>query len=307
MTHEPLIEVIRDGRTESVHYGSLVVLGADGSERFALGDVDTPGYPRSTAKIMQTTGLVRLGLDLPPELLALAVSSHSGEKFHLEGVRRILDAAGLTETDLALPESLPLDEKPRDEWIAAGRPARKLAHCCSGKHAAMLTVAAAHGWSIVDYIDPGHPLQLALADTVENLTGESIAHVAVDDCRAPLFAVSLRGLARAAGRIATGAPGSPEHRVAAAVREHPEMVAGPGRDVTRLMRAIPGLIAKDGAESVGVAALPDGTAIALKIADGSARARLPALVGALSQCGVDLGEALDLPATFRPTFTAQAV
>ncbi|MFD2418598.1 asparaginase [Amycolatopsis pigmentata] len=307
MTHEPLIEVIRDGRTESVHYGSLVVLGADGTERFALGDVDTAGYPRSTAKIMQTTGLVRLGLDLPPELLALAVSSHSGEEFHLEGVRRILDAAGLTEADLANAESLPLGEKPRDEWIAAGRPARKLAHCCSGKHAAMLTVAAAHGWSIVDYVDPGHPLQLALADTIENLTGESIAHVAVDDCGAPLFAVSLRGLARATGRIATGAPGSPEHRVATAVREHPEMVAGPARDVTRLMRAVPGLIAKDGAEAVGVAALPDGTAIALKIADGSARARLPALVAALGQCGVDFGEALNLPATFRSTFAAQAV
>ena len=109
------------------------------------------------------------------------------------------------------------------------------------------------------------------------------------------------------GRIATGAPGSPEHRVAAAVREHPEMVAGPARDVTRLMRAVPGLIAKDGAEAVGVAALPDGTAIALKIADGSARARLPALVAALSQCGVDLGEALELPATFRPTFATQTI
>lgn len=309
MHHEPLVEVVRDGRTESVHYGSLVVLGADGSERFALGDVDTAVYPRSTAKIMQVTGLVRLGLGLPPELLALAASSHSGEDFHLDGVRRILDAAALAESCLANPESLPQGEKPRDGWIAAGRPARKLAHCCSGKHAAMITVAAAHGWSTVDYVDPAHPLQLALANTVEDLTGESIAHVAVDDCGAPLFAVSLRGLARAAGRIAIGAPGSPEHQVASAIREHPEMVAGTARDVTQLMRAIPGLIAKDGAEAVGVAALPDGTAIALKIADGSSRARLPALLAALGHCGVDLvslGEALNLPATFRPAFAAQA-
>lgn len=306
MRHEPLVEVIRDGRTESVHYGSLVVLGADGSERFALGDVDTAVYPRSTAKIMQVTGLVRLGLELPADLLALAVSSHSGEDFHIDGVRRILDGAGLTEADLASPESLPLGEETRDGWIAAGRPARKLAHCCSGKHAAMLTVAAARGWSTVDYVDPAHPLQLALADTVEDLTGESIAHVAADDCGAPLFAFSLRGLARAAGRIATGAPGSPEHQVASAIREHPEMLAGPARDVTRLMQAIPGLIAKDGSEAVGVAALPDGRAIAVKVADGSARARLPALLAALGQCGVDLGEALSLPDTLRPAFATQA-
>jgi L-asparaginase II len=54
------------------------------------------------------------------------------------------------------------------------------------------------------------------------------------------------------------------------------------------MRAVPGLIAKDGFEAVQVAALPDGTAIAVKIADGGDRARLPVLAAALELCGIDV-------------------
>jgi L-asparaginase II len=280
--HVPLVEVLRDGLAESVHYGSLVVVGPDGAVRQALGEVDKPCYPRSTAKLMQAAGMVRLGLDLAPELLALSAASHSGEDFHLAAAQRILDTAGLDESSLGNPESLPYEAAVRDRWIAAGRPARKLAHCCSGKHAAMLTVARAHGWSTVDYLDPGHPLQRALAATVEDLTGEPIAHVAVDGCRAPLFAVSLRGLARAIGRIATAPAGTPEHLVAQAIRRHPEVVAGPRPDVTRLMIALPRRIAKDGAEGVQVAALPDGTSLALKISDGADRALLPTTVAALN-------------------------
>ncbi|HKS48884.1 MAG TPA: asparaginase [Amycolatopsis sp.] len=304
MRHEPLVEVWRDGLPESVHYGSLVVLGPDGAVRFALGEIDAPCYPRSTAKLMQAVGLVRLGLDLPPDLLALAAASHSGEEFQLAGARRILDTCGLTEHDLGNPESLPYEAEIRDVWLAAGRPARKLAHCCSGKHAAMLAVARAHGSSTADYLDPGHPLQRALADTVEDLTGEHIACVAVDGCRAPLFAVSLRGLARAAGRIAAAPAGSPERRVARAIRRHPEMLAGPRRDVTRLMTAVPGLIAKDGVEAVQVVGLPDGTAIALKIADGGDRARMPATLAALSLTGTTLPGPLGMPDSLRATFGA---
>ncbi len=69
---------------------------------------------------------------------------------------------------------------------------------------------------------------------------------------------------------------------------HPHLVGGPDRDVTRLMRAVPGLMAKDGAEGVYVAALPDGRAVALKIADGASRARLPVMVAALARLGVDV-------------------
>lgn len=284
--HAPLVHVLRDGMVESVHHGSVVVLAPDGSTLFQAGDVDAACYPRSAAKPVQAAAMARLGLSLPPELLALTAASHSGEPFHLEGAQRVLAASGSTEDDLGNPADLPFDPVERDRWIAAGRPARKLAHNCSGKHASMLLTARENGWPTEDYLDPDHPLQRGIAATVEELTGQRIAHVAADGCGAPLFAVSLRGLATAVGRIARAPGGSPEAAVARAVRAHPEMVAGTRRDATALMRAVPGLIAKDGFEAVQVAALPDGTAVAVKIADGTDRARLPVTVAALALAGV---------------------
>ncbi|NBH10088.1 asparaginase, partial [Amycolatopsis sp. SID8362] len=101
-------------------------------------------------------------------------------------------------------------------------------------------------------------------------------------------ATTLRGLATAVSKLATAAPGTPEHLVADGIRTHPELVGGSRRDVTAVMRAVPGLIAKDGFEAVQIAALPDGTAIAAKIADGGDRARYPVLAGALKLCGIDV-------------------
>jgi aspartate ammonia-lyase len=285
--HVPLVHLRRGGLVEGVHHGSVVVLDSDGSVLFQAGDIDTAFYPRSAAKPMQAVAMTRLGLALPPELLALTAASHSGEPGHVAGTERILDSGGLAEHDLRNPAGYPLDPAEHEAWHAAGRPADRLAHNCSGKHASMLHTSRMRGWTLEDYLDPAHPLQRAIADTVEDLTGETIAHTAVDGCGSPLFSVSLRGLARAIGRIGRAAQGTPESRVATAMRAHPEMVAGSRRDTTHLMQAVPGLIAKDGFEGVQVAALPDGTAVAVKISDGADRARLPVTAAALALAGVD--------------------
>ena len=278
------MHLLRDGLVEGVHYGSVVVVAPDGTVAFQAGDVDAAFYPRSAAKPIQATAMTGLGLRLPPELLALSAASHSGEEVHLVGAQHILDTAGLSERELRNPADLPYDPVERDAWIAAGRAPSRLAHNCSGKHSAMLATSARHGWSLTDYMDPAHPLQQAIAATVAELTGGPVAHVAVDGCGTPLFAVSLRGLATAIGRIAS----APDNPVATAMRAHPEMVGGSRRDGTALARAVPGLLAKDGFEAVQVAALPDGTAIALKIADGGDRARPPVLAAALRLCGVSV-------------------
>jgi L-asparaginase II len=284
VSHEPLAELIRDGMVEGVHHGSAVVLAPDGSTLFAAGDTDTAMYPRSTAKPLQATAMARLGLRLSPAGFAIAAASHSGEPMHLDAAVEVL--GGRSPGLLGNPADFPFDPVERDHWIAAGRAPSRLAHNCSGKHAAMLATCELNGWRLDGYLDPAHPLQRAIAATVEDLTGRGIARVAVDGCGAPLFATTLRGLATAVSKIATAAPGTPEGLVAGGIRQHPELVGGSRRDVTAVMRAVPGLIAKDGFEAVQVAALPDGTAIALKIADGGDRARYPVLAALLGLCGV---------------------
>ncbi|MER7486543.1 asparaginase [Streptomyces sp. NPDC126497] len=291
--HVPVAHLIRGGVVEGVHHGSVVVLGPDGEVGLRLGDIEAACYPRSALKPVQAVAMVRAGLPLEGELLSLAAASHSGEERHLAGVRRVLELAGLTEDDLRNVPDLPLDPAVRDAWVREDRPPSRLAQNCSGKHAAMLYTARLNGWSLDDYLDPAHPLQQAIAEIVEDLTGQRVATVTADGCGAPLFAVSLHGLARAAARITTAVPGTPEARVADAMRGHAEMASGSGRDVAALMRAVPGLLAKDGFEGVQVAALPDGRAVAVKIADGASRARVPVAAAALARAGVDpslLGE-----------------
>ncbi|MGW0577374.1 asparaginase [Streptomyces sp. NPDC002920] len=291
--HTPVAHLVRDGVTEGVHYGSVVVLRADGTVELQLGDIEAAFYPRSALKPVQAVAMLRAGLPLDGELLSLAAASHSGEERHLAGTRRILELAGLTEDALRNVEDLPYDPAIRDAWIREGRAPSRLAQNCSGKHAAMLYTCKLNGWSLDGYLDPEHPLQQAIAEIVEDLTGQRIARVTVDGCGAPLFSVSLHGLARAAARITTAAPGTPEARVADAMRDHAEMASGAGRDVAALMRAVPGLLAKDGFEGVEVAALPDGRAVAVKISDGANRARVPVVAAALGRVGVDpalLGE-----------------
>ncbi|MGW0760379.1 asparaginase [Streptomyces sp. NPDC002814] len=287
--HAPVAHLIRGGVIEGIHYGSVVVLGTGGQVQFQLGDIEAAFYPRSALKPVQAAAMVRVGLPLDGELLSLTAASHSGEERHLAGTRRILELAGVSEDDLRNVPDLPFDPVVRDSWVREGRMPSRLAQNCSGKHAAMLYACRLNGWPLDGYLDPAHPLQQAIAEIVEDLTGQRIAQVTVDGCGAPLFSVSLHGLARATARITTAVAGTPEARVADAMREHAEMASGSGRDVAALMRAVPGLLAKDGFEGVQVAALPDGRAVAVKIADGADRARVPVAAAALAWAGVDPG------------------
>jgi L-asparaginase II len=278
-------EIVRSGFVEGHHYGSVVALAADGSVDWSVGDVTDPILPRSCNKPLQAVGMLRAGLDLDGELLALASASHSGESFHLEGVRRILAGAGLGEEALQTPVDYPLDDQAREEWIRAGDARSSIAMNCSGKHSAMLATCVANGWDTATYLDVGHPLQVAIAATFAELTGEPVEVVAVDGCGAPLLSASLVGLARAFRTLAVAQDG-PEKRVADAIRATPEFTSGSRRDEAVLLRAVPGSIGKAGAESCYAVALADGRAVALKTDDGAPRVRPVLMAAALERLGV---------------------
>ncbi|MFW6695180.1 asparaginase [Streptomyces sp. MAR4 CNX-425] len=285
-----LAEVVRSGFAEGRHRGSLVLLGPDGAVERAWGDVAGQVFPRSANKPFQAAAVLRAGAgtagSLTGERLALAAASHSGEPFHLDLVRKMLAAAGLSEDDLRNPPDLPLDPEEREAYVAAGRTRDRVAMNCSGKHAAMLTACVAHGWPRDSYLAPDHPLQRTVRETVEETAGEEVRHVGVDGCGAPLLSLSLTALARGFRRLVLAAEGTPERRVADAMRAHPEYVAGTRRWDTWLMRGVPGALAKVGAEGVQAVALPDGRALAFKVDDGALRAVGPVLARALALLGV---------------------
>lgn len=290
-----LAEARRSGLVESVHRGHAVIIGADGRVERSWGDPGAVVWPRSANKPGQSVAMVRAGLELDGELLALSAASHSGEEFHVTGVLRILEAAGLSVDDLATPPDLPYGAAERERRLRAGEGPSRVLMNCSGKHAAMLATCVVNGWETATYLEVNHPLQQRIVETVEELSGEDVDHVGVDGCGAPLIGLSLIGLARMAGAVTAAAPGTAERRVADAMRDHPTWVSGTERDSAALMTGVSGLLVKEGAEGVYVSALPDGRAAAVKVADGADRARAPIMSALLRAMGVE-AEVLDAQA-----------
>ncbi len=281
-----LVEVVRLGFVESVHRGRVAVTGPDGALLSSVGAEFAPMYPRSSAKPLQAVGMLRAGLELDGALLALASASHSGEPFHVEGVRAILAGAGLDEAALQTPPDWPLDDAAREAALRAGQQRAPVFMNCSGKHAAMLATTVALGADVATYRDPDHPTQLAILRAIDDLASEQATNLAVDGCGAPLYALTLYGLARSFGRLAAATEG-PERQVAEAIRTHPQYASGTTRDELALHRAIPGLLAKAGAEAVYAVGLPDGRGVALKITDGNPRARAVAMAAVLQRLGFE--------------------
>src|SRR5580692_1622219 len=264
-TNPVVAQVVRSGFTESWHRGAVAGLAADGTQAIRVGRTDVPIFPRSANKPLQAAGMLRGGLELDGELLALAAASHSGEDFHVDGVRKILSGAGLDEEDLRCPASWPLHTPTQHRLIARGEGMSRIRMNCSGKHAAMLATCVQNGWPTASYTDPGHPLQQAIRDAIEDLAGQRSTATGVDGCGAPLFALTLGGLVQAFRALVLAGPGTPERRVADAMRAYPEWTSGTDRDERRLMNAVPGLL--------------------VKIDDGAQRPRTPVTVAALRLLG----------------------
>ncbi|WP_067819945.1 asparaginase [Nocardia inohanensis] len=286
-----LVEVVRSGFRECVHRGSLVILRPDGDPLVEVGAVHGPIFPRSTNKPLQALTLLRNGFEpLDQAELAVATASHFGEADHVELVQRLLDRFGFTEDDLECPPDLPFEEQARAQALAGrtrSKATRRIFMNCSGKHAAMLATCKINDWPTRGYLDIGHPLQQAVLATIADVTGEPETDLGIDGCGLPIVPVSLVNLARAYATLATSPEGSPERRIADAIRAHPRVISGTDGPDFRVMSATPGLVCKIGADGVHAGALPDGTAFAYKIDDGADRARLPLTSAILQHMGIE--------------------
>lgn len=276
-TGDLLAELVRAGIIESVHNGHLALINSDGTLRAQIGDIDAPMYPRSSIKSFQAAGMVRHGLNLTPRQLAIVCASHSGSAQHLEVVRSILESVDLTEADLRNTPDTPLGRVEKLAWGA--NPPSQIAQGCSGKHSGMLATCVINGWDTETYLDPQHPLQVAIRQEIATLIGAPVISTTIDGCGAPLFAITTRNFAIGAHKMRVTS--DPVHQeVINACLAHPEMVAGIGRLTTTVMEAIAGLFIKDGAEAVELLSLADGRACVIKVSDGSDRA-IPVIVKAV--------------------------
>ncbi|BDZ44170.1 asparaginase [Naasia aerilata] len=294
-----LAVVERSGFVESRHVGSAVVLGPDGSVLRTVGDPAAAVFPRSTLKPFQALASIASGAQLTPEETVLATASHDGTAEHAKIVRGILKKGGLRLSSLRCPADWPTDRDARDQLVRDGHGTHPIFHNCSGKHAAMLLACVASGWDPRTYLDPAHPLQERVREVIQRMTGEHVSRSGVDGCGLPVHALSLTGLAAGFARVRTTRADSPWplYRDAAALTEavlqRPWLISGRGRPDAVLIEEL-GALAKVGAEGVLAVALEDGTAVAVKVLDGSPRPAAAVAAGLLFAVG-----AIDAPALAR--------
>jgi len=282
---EVLAKVTRSDLVESLHLGHLIVLNADGSTYLSKGSPELPIYPRSAIKSLQAAAMLKAGLKVEENELAIICASHSGSQSHIDLVTKMLTSRGLSTSQLKNAVDKPLGEKEKISW--GDKAPSQLAQNCSGKHAGMLITCQQNGWDMNTYLDLDHPLQVAIKNEIEALSGEKVSATSVDGCGAPLFAISLIGLAKAISNLVKSKEDSYQQIVLACTK-YPELVAGDGRLTTRMMRGVPGLFMKEGAEGVQVCALSDGRVVAIKIIDGSWRPVAPIIMEIFKRWGVEM-------------------
>ena len=280
---EVLAKVTRGDLVESLHLGHLIVLNADGSTYLSKGSPELPIYPRSAIKSLQAAAMLKAGLKVEKNELAIICASHSGSQSHIDLVTKMLTLRGISTSQLKNAVDKPLGEKEKISW--GDKAPSQLAQNCSGKHAGMLITCQQNGWDMNAYLDLDHPLQVAIKNEIEELSGEKVSAISVDGCGAPLFAISLVGLAKAISNLVKSKEDLYQQIVLACTK-YPELVAGDERLTTRMMQAVPGLFMKEGAEGVQVCVLSDGRVIAMKIIDGSWRPVAPIIMDIFTRWGV---------------------
>jgi L-asparaginase II len=293
---ETLIEIWRGRMPDLIHRGHAVICDGTGQIVAAWGNPDAVAYPRSSFKMIQALPLIETGaadaFGLTQQHLALSCASHFGAPYHTTAVSDWLAHIGLSEPALRCGAHEPGDREGRDALIRSGDSPCQIHNNCSGKHTGFLTVTR-HLGAGPEYIDADHPLQQAVTAAFEEVTGAPVAALGIDGCSAPTLGCSMTAMARGMAHFATahqrsGARAAAQQRLIAAMIAHPHMVSAHGKPCTELMRACQGRAAiKGGADGYYVAMIPDlGMGLALKITDGSERAKEAAVAALLIRLGV---------------------
>jgi L-asparaginase II len=321
---EPAVEITRGGRVESIHAAAVAVTGPSGDLLYGLGDPDGIIFLRSSAKPFQAAAVVASGAAdryaITASELALIAGSHAGQDVHAAAASSILSRAGLEAGSLRCGTHPPFDRRTAERLVKEGEPLSVLRNNCSGKHAGMLAAARAGRHPVEGYLDRGHAVQRANRAAISAFSGRpaEAIDVAVDGCGAPTFGLSLREAARAFARLAALSSGEPPadplpagaRRIVEAMRAHPEMVAGEGMLDTALMRAVPGLISKvgaDGVHAMGWLGRDGPMGAAIKVMDGDVgRGRTAVVMEVLRATGV-LESGQDLPQTVTGPLTVKSL
>lgn len=272
------VQLLREGIVESTHKVHAVACDDRGRILASAGDAEFGSFIRSALKPFQALAVTTTGtleaLHLTDKDLAIICSSHQG---NLEQVRQAFNILWRCDVEpLAL-------QCPTPEGKST-----PLAHNCSGKHAGMLAVCKQRGWSLDGYLQRSHPVQKLIIAKVAELLGMPADEFicAHDDCGAPTYLMQISQMATLFAKLASGKSLDME-QIARAMTNHPMMISGPKGFDSQLMALSEGaLVSKSGAEGIQcIGRVGEGMGIAIKVVDGSKRAKYATAVYLLKQLG----------------------
>jgi len=290
MTNPVLVNVTRGGFVESRHRGSFAISDAKGGLVSHVGDIESPVYPRSAIKAFQCLPLIESGgadrFGLNDDEICLCCSSHNGEEEHVRLARSILGKAGVDEVCLECGAHWPSSREASHALVRAGMKPAQVHNNCSGKHSGMLAMAQHLKVGLEGYVGAGHAVQKGVAEALSRYCEVDLskAPMGIDGCSVPTWALPLKNLAKGFAKLSQDAAGK---RIAKAVSGNPFLIAGTGGFDTRIMKAVPRLFVKYGAEAVYCGFIPHaGLGFALKIDDGGKRASEVAIAQAVLELDV---------------------
>lgn len=277
-TAELQVRLLREGIVESTHRVQAVVADNRGRSLSVAGNPETATFIRSALKPFQALAVTTTGAlehyHLTDRDLAIICSSHQGTVEQARQVFNILWRCDVDPSALQCP-------------IPPGKRSR-LEHNCSGKHAGMLAVCRQLNFSISNYAQRNHPVQKLILNKVAELLrmpSEEMIY-AHDDCGAPTYFMQLLQMATLYALLASGDSLDME-RIVRAMTHHPTMIAGEGQFDTELMRLADGeLVSKSGSEGIQcIGRVGEGLGLAIKVNDGSKRAKSAVAIHLLKQMG----------------------
>ena len=303
-----LVEVTRGNVVESIHYGAFVVVNSMGQVLAGEGSPQLQTYPRSSMKPFQALPFVEMGgekvFNFTEQEVAIMCASHSGTEIHTDVLASMHEKIGTSEADLACGIHWPSSQSARQALKLAGKTPNQFHHNCSGKHTGMLAHALLRGLPIEGYLDPQHPVQVSIRETVAQMVGldPDGMSIGIDGCSAPVYSIPLQNMALGVALLADpvnlgDVRAAACMKISHAMMSNPLMIAGPGEFDTELMTAGGGrLFSKMGAEGYLIMGLMPGVlkphspglGIAIKISDGDrgGRARSSVALTILSGLGI---------------------
>ncbi|MFZ4641088.1 MAG: asparaginase [Nodosilinea sp.] len=272
------IQLLREGIVESTHIAHVVVCDHRGRNLSVAGNPELASFVRSALKPFQALAVTTSGAleryGLSDRALAIMCGSHQGSMEQVRQVFEILWRSQLDSGDLRCP-------------VPQGRKS-PLEHNCSGKHAGMLALCQQQSWPLGSYLDRSHPVQKLILSRLADLLGMPADEfiVAHDDCGAPTYFMQIRQMATLFAMLASGNSLDME-RIIRAMTHHPEMVGGADSFDTQLMQLTNGaLVSKSGAEGIQcIGRVGDSLGLAIKVLDGSRRAKYATAIFTLKQLG----------------------